>query len=77
MATAWRCKSGLIWKISSDYEVMTQFFIGLFAQNFNLTSGATFSGVELYVWLTRVGAFKQKSYNIAQCLHVLARLNRA
>ena len=72
--TAWRRNSGIILKKSSDYEVMTRFFIGFFARSFNLTSGATFSGVEWYTHFTPVGAFKRKSYNIAQCLHLLAGL---
>ena len=53
---------------------MTPFFIVLFGRKFNLTSGETFSGVELYTRVTTVGAFKRKSYNIAQCLQVLAGL---
>ena len=73
-STAWRRKSGIIWKKSSDYEVMTRFFICLFGRNFNLTSGKTFSGVEWYTRLTPVGAFERKYYNIAQCLHLLAGL---
>ena len=70
--TAWRRNSGIIWKKSSECEVMTRFLVGLFGRNFNLTSGETFSGVEWYTRFTRVGAFKWKSYNIAQCLHLLA-----
>ena len=72
--TAWRRNSGIILKKSSDYEVMTRFFIGRFGRNSNLTSGETFPGVEWYTRLTPIGAFKRKSYNIAQCLHVLAGL---
>ena len=53
---------------------MTRFFIGLFGRNFNLTSGETFSGVEWYTRLTPVDAFERKSYNIAQCLQILAGL---
>ena len=72
--TAWRRNSGIILKKSSDYEVMTQFFIGLFGRNVNLTSGETFSGVKWYTRLTPFGAFKRKSYHIAQCLHLLTGL---
>ena len=61
-STAWRRKSGIMWKKTSDYEVMTQFFIGLFGRNSNLTSGETFSGVEWYTRPTPIGAFKRKSY---------------
>ena len=71
---SWQRNLGIILKKSSDYEVMTRFFIGFFGRNFNPTSGETFSGVEWYTRLTPVGAFERKSYNIAQCLHILAGL---
>ena len=72
--TAGRCNSGIILKKSSNYEFITQIFIGLFRRNLNLTSGETFSGVELFTRLTPVGVFERKAYNIAQCLHILAGL---